>query len=162
MLFTGPPLCLKSNASAACDMVELGSFPFPRLGQESLLSCDLWHAPSMVLPKGNGTWWGEGERLQGNTPLSHLMAELDATLKITAGLGFSPFLCTSLMAMRTGQPCETKRNTFKIQYKIQNRHIWWIWIVIYKLFDQNCSCLKFFWRLTDGHNLTPYTLMLLL
>lgn len=67
----------------------------------------------MVLPKGNGTRWGEGERLQGNTPLSHLMAELDATLKITAGLRFSPFLCTSLMVMRTGQPCETKRNTIQ-------------------------------------------------
>lgn len=56
----------------------------------------------MVLPKGNGTRWGGGERLQGNTPLSHLMAELDATLKITAGLGFSPFLCASLMVMGTG------------------------------------------------------------
>lgn len=56
----------------------------------NLLSCDLWHAPSVALPWGEQADAGAGDRLKGDPLLCLLMAELDATLKqITAGLRFS-------------------------------------------------------------------------
>lgn len=59
---------------------------------KNLLSCDLWHAPSVALPWGEQADAGAGDRLKGDPLLCLLMAELDATLKqITAGLRFSSF-----------------------------------------------------------------------